>query len=125
MKQSFFRNAILSSYKRTCCISGLNYSKFLIASHIVPWSEDKNNRLNPRNGLCLSVLYDKAFDLGFITITPDFEIKVSQILKDKATDPFSRKNLHSIENKEISLPEKFLPAQEFLEYHNKNIYKES
>ena len=123
-KQSFFRNTILSSYKRTCCISGLNYSKFLIASHIVPWSEDKSNRLNPRNGLCLSVLYDKAFDLGLITISPDFNIKVSPILKEKATDLFSKDNLHSIEGKEIDLPEKFLPAQEFLEYHNKNIYKD-
>jgi len=39
----------------------------LIASHIVPWSKDKQNRLNPRNGLCLSALHDKAFDRGMIS----------------------------------------------------------
>jgi hypothetical protein len=121
-RQSFFRNSILSNYRESCCISGLNYSKFLIASHIKPWSKDKKNRLNPRNGLCLSVLYDKAFDLGLITILPEYDIQVSETLKENATDSFSRENLHSIDGKRISLPEKFLPSQEFLEYHNKNIY---
>jgi len=32
------------------------------ASHIVPWAEDERNRLNPRNGLCLNALHDRAFD---------------------------------------------------------------
>lgn len=122
-RQSFFRNSILSSYKESCCISGLNYSKFLVASHIKPWSDDKKNRLNPRNGLCLSVLYDKAFDLGLISITPDYIVCISNQLKEKATDQFSKRNLHSIEEKKISLPEKFLPSKAFLEYHYKNIYQ--
>jgi|SRR5690625_2894805 len=122
-KQGFFRNSVLSSYKETCCISGLNYSKFLIASHIKPWSEDKENRLNPRNGLCLSMLYDRAFDLGFITIAPDYKVKVSELLKKKATDSYSKRNLHQVESRKIALPEKFLPAKEFLEYHNNNVFK--
>ena len=122
-KQHFFRNTIISSYNNTCCISGLNYSKFLIASHIKPWSTDKDNRLNPRNGLCLSVLYDKAFDLGLITILPNYQIKVSKVLEKKATDSFSQNNLHSIDGQKINLPEKFLPDSTFLEYHNNHIYK--
>jgi putative restriction endonuclease len=50
IKQHFFRRAVLSSYKGRCCMSGLSESRLLIASHIVPWSKDKANRLNPSNG---------------------------------------------------------------------------
>ena len=53
-----FRKAILASYDSTCCILGLRHEKLVIASHIVPWSEDHLNRLNPQNGLCLSALHD-------------------------------------------------------------------
>lgn len=124
-KQAFFRNSVLSSYDETCCISGLNYSKLLVASHILPWSADKGNRLNPRNGLCLSVLYDKAFDLGLMTITTSYTVEVSKLLKESATDTFSIENLHKVQGKRITLPEKFLPAKEFLEYHNHEIFKNS
>ncbi|MCY7387176.1 MAG: HNH endonuclease, partial [Burkholderiales bacterium] len=80
MKQSLFRETILSGYKSRCCMSNLAEPKLLIASHIVPWSGDKSNRLNPRNGLCLSALHDRAFDQGLITVTPDYLIKVSRRL---------------------------------------------
>jgi hypothetical protein len=121
--QKIFRNSILSSYKSACCISGLNYDRMLIASHIKPWNKDIKNRMNPRNGLCLSVLYDKAFDLGLITISTSFKVKVSNLLIEKATDSFSKNNLHSIDGQEILLPEKFYPDKEFLSYHNENIFK--
>lgn len=64
IKQSFFRRAVLSSYRGRCCMSGLSETRLLVASHIVPWSKDKANRLNPSNGLCLSAIHDRAFDKG-------------------------------------------------------------
>ncbi len=122
-KQGFFRNSILASYQSTCCISGVKFDKLLIASHIIPWSKNKKQRLNPSNGLCLSVLYDKVFDLGLITVTPNFVVEVSPKLKELANDSFSQRNLHSIHGKKIRLPEKFAPTREFLEYHNEYIYQ--
>jgi len=122
-KQGFFRNSILASYQSTCCISGVKFDKLLIASHIIPWSKNKKQRLNPSNGLCLSVLYDKVFDLGLITVTPDFVVEVSPKLKDLANDPFSQKNLHSIQGKKVQLPEKFVPSKIFLEWHKDNVYQ--
>lgn len=62
--QAQFRRMVLASYNDTCCMSGLRQPELLVASHIVPWSEDKKNRLNPQNGLCLSALHDRAFDKG-------------------------------------------------------------
>ena len=79
IKQGFFRRAVLSSYRGKCCMSGLSEPSLLVASHIVPWSADKFNRLNPSNGLCLSVLHDKAFDRGLIAVSEDLKIIVSEI----------------------------------------------
>lgn len=72
--QSFFRCAVLSAYGFRCCIRDLALPQFLIASHIVPWRVDVCNRINPRNGLCLSVLHDKAFDCGLIGIGTDMTV---------------------------------------------------
>lgn len=76
--QNFFRRSVLSAYNYHCCISGLAIPQLLVASHIIPWRVDYANRLNPRNGLCLSVLHDKAFDVGIITIAEDMTVKVSK-----------------------------------------------
>lgn len=62
INQARFRKSVLTSYNATCCISGLQHEKLVIASHIVPWRMDSKNRLNPQNGLCLSALHDKAYD---------------------------------------------------------------
>ena len=123
VNQSFFRSTILSSYNIKCCITGLSISDFLVASHIIPWSKDEKNRLNPHNGLCLNSIHDKAFDSGFITVTTDYKIKVSKYFndykKEKAVSDFFLK----YENQTIILPDKFLPSKEFLEYHHQNIFK--
>ena len=60
VKQHFFRRAVLASYGGRCCMSGVSDTRLLVASHIVPWSIDKANRLNPKNGLCLSAIHDRA-----------------------------------------------------------------
>jgi len=118
VNQSFFRSSILASYNNTCCITGLKLSELLIAGHIKPWSVDEKNRLNPRNGIAINALHDKAFENGLITITPEYKIKISEIiLKQKRTDSIEKYFLQ-YENKDIVLPSRFLPDIEFLKYHN-------
>jgi len=87
IKQGFFRSAVLSSYRGRCCISGVSEPRLLIASHIVPWSEDKANRLNPSNGLCLSAIHDKAFDAHLFTLSDDWRVVLSDALR-RTTDTF-------------------------------------
>ncbi|MEW5906869.1 MAG: HNH endonuclease [Elusimicrobiota bacterium] len=122
LKQDFFRQAVISSYKGRCCMTGLADQRLLIASHIVPWSKDKVNRLNPSNGLCLSALHDKAFDRGLITVLPDWRVRVSKDLL-AAKDEFCDSAINSLDGKKIELPEKFQPLTEFLQYHNKNVFE--
>ena len=120
VNQSFFRKTILASYDNHCCITGISVPELLVASHITPWSVDILNRMNPHNGICLNALHDKAFDKGLITITTDFRVKISGDLIDNRNIP--SKFFLSYDGKKIKLPQRFLPATEFLEYHNKNIF---
>jgi len=75
--QVFFREAVLSSYNATCCVTGLAVQECLIASHIVPWGEDERFRTDPTNGLCLSATFDRLFDAGLMTVTNDLVIQFS------------------------------------------------
>jgi len=122
VNQNFFRQTVLSAYNFSCCVTNIDVPDLLIASHIIPWNKATKERLNPRNGLCLNALHDKAFDRGLMTITPDFEIKISpKILKN----PSITINLWiaSFNGKFITAPERFVPSKEFLEYHNNNIFQ--
>ena len=116
IKQHFFRRAVLSSYRGRCCMSGLSEPRLLIASHIVPWSKDKANRLNPSNGLCLSAIHDRAFDQGLLTLTDDFKIILSETLKCR-DEEFIKVALLPLDGKGIELPERFMPSVEFISRH--------
>ncbi|MCK9387427.1 MAG: HNH endonuclease [Sulfuritalea sp.] len=116
IKQHFFRRAVLSSYRGRCCMSGLAEPRLLIASHIVPWSKDKANRLNPSNGLCLSAIHDKAFDKGLIALTDDFRVLVSTELK-RSEDAFIKNVLLPLDGRPIELPERFVPNANFIARH--------
>ncbi|NOU00886.1 MAG: HNH endonuclease [Gallionella sp.] len=121
IKQHFFRRAVLSGYRGRCCMSGLSESRLLIASHIVPWSKDKENRLNPSNGLCLSAIHDRAFDKGLITLTDDFKVIVSDELK-RRDEPFVNEVLLPLSGRMIELPERFAPQAEFAAWHRSELF---
>ncbi|MBS0583712.1 MAG: HNH endonuclease [Proteobacteria bacterium] len=116
IKQDFFRRAVLSSYRGRCCISGVSDPRLLIASHIVPWREDKANRLNPSNGLCLSAIHDKAFDNHLFSLTDDARIVLSKQIKS-SKDAFVRQVFWSMEDRYIELPERFAPSRELVARH--------
>ncbi len=122
MKQHFFRRAVLASYGGRCCMSGLSETRLLVASHIVPWSHDKANRLNPSNGLCLSALHDKAFDRGLITVSDDFRVLVSTQLRNSPKDSILKSALVDLHEKPIEKPERFLPRADFLARHRTEVY---
>lgn len=123
--QDFFRRTVLISYGNKCCITGIDKKELLIASHIKPWkvSDEKTERANPSNGLCLNPLHDKAFDQGYITIDNDFKIIISDKIKQSDMDTETKEWFFSYKNQRITLPEKFLPGKEFIQYHNDVIFK--
>ncbi|MBK9995514.1 MAG: HNH endonuclease [Saprospiraceae bacterium] len=124
IKQHFFRRAVLSSYRSRCCMSGLSEARLLIASHIVPWSKDKTNRLNPSNGLCLSAIHDRAFDKGLIFAHRRLAVVVCNELR-KRDEPFVKQVLLPLEGQQIELPERFRPDSAFLIRHREEVFLDS
>ena len=122
IKQHFFRRAVLSSHRGRCCMTGLAEPRLLLASHIVPWSKDKTNRLNPSNGLCLSALHDRAFDRGLLALADDFTILVSRGLKN-GDNEFIERSLQSLHGKPILMPQRFTPNREFIARHRTEIFE--
>lgn len=119
--QDLFRDAVLSAYDHTCCISGLAVPPLLNASHIAPWRSDPANRLNPANGLCLSALHDRAFDRGYLTIRDDLTVQVSKRVRDNA-DAFFEYSIGAYDGSQIAVPEKFAPDPTFLDHHRTEIF---
>ncbi len=122
VNQNVFRQIVLSNYSNKCAVSGIDIPEFLFASHIIPWSENEKERLNPENGVCLSALYDKAFDKGFIAISESMEIIVSKSLEKNISKEYYTKYFAHIKNKKINQPNKYLPNKIFLEYHRDKIF---
>jgi hypothetical protein len=122
--QQFFRQAVLNAYDVRCCISGINVPDLLTASHIKPWGKFPNDRLNPRNGLCLSKLHDAAFDGGLITLDEKFGVILSKRLKRFYPQLTLEQNFVPFENKPIRLPDKLAePDRDFLRYHRREIFQ--
>ena len=120
-KQWAFRRSLLTNYDNTCCISGIKEPRLLIASHIVPWVDDKTKRLDRANGLLLNSLLDRAFDQGLITFHPTSH---SLIISDKIRDEKTLCFLSSF-NGCILTPPRHLsatPSKENLQYHNDVVF---
>ena len=118
VNQSFFRDRILSAYNYRCCVTGLSVPSLLVASHIVPWSVDAANRLNPRNGLCLNALHDRAFDRGLMWVEDNFTIRFSPHLrKTKGASEPTLMWLTSFDGQPLRLPQNFGPDPRLLRRH--------
>lgn len=65
-----------------CDIDG---SEMLVASHIIPWAQDRSNRGLLENVIFLCILHDALFEQGKITIGDNLE-KFSNYFLDKCND---------------------------------------
>lgn len=123
--QSRFRQILLRVYDYQCVLCRTNLESLLVASHIVPWSADRKNRLNPRNGLLLCRTHDGLFDSGIIRITP--EGKVSW---DRATKTFLGSDLYAFVTARTATrlwkPDaRYCPDPKFLQWRLENPEAES
>jgi putative restriction endonuclease len=123
--QDYFRRMILTNYGGRCALTGIDIPQLLLASHIIPWAEKahKQDRLNPCNGICLSALYDKAFDQGLITFSPDdYTVCLSSALREYQTQEYYDLHFGSLDGRRITLPTDFLPSRDFLAYHRDKVF---
>ena len=123
INQDVFRRIVIANYSGKCAITGIGIPDLLLASHIIPWSKNEKERLNPENGICFSPLYDRAYDKGYIGVTKKFEIILSPVLKKVEKELYYFQNFAHLIGKKIQLPNKYYPKKEFLQYHMDEIFK--
>ena len=121
MKQSVFRNRVLKNFNSVCCISGIEEKDLLVASHIIPWSKKIETRLDPSNGLCLSVLYDKLFDKGYFTIGYEGNVIITSKINELSLP--TKELLLKIRGKNVSGISRIEIDQSCLEFHRQNIFE--
>lgn len=110
--QRAFANAVKSNYEYRCAITGIETRDFLVASHIVPWSEDQSIRLDPSNGICLSLLMDRAFEKGHLLIEDDLTIRLNRI--KVGDDAVLRTQLELYDGRKLTMPKRGAPQPGYL-----------
>ncbi len=121
VNQGFFRKMVLESYHSRCCITGLAVPSLLNASHIVPWAARPEARTDPRNGLCLNALHDRAFDRGLITLDEASRVVVSSEVM--ALPRADAEAIQEVAGKPIVAPHRFLPDPEYVAYHREHVFR--
>jgi hypothetical protein len=111
--QRAFANAVKSNYEYRCAITGIETRDFLVASHIVPWSEDQSVRLDPSNGICLSLLMDRAFEKGHLLIEDDLTIRINWV--KVGSDVVLRRQLEPYDGQKLTQPKAEVPQPEYLQ----------
>jgi putative restriction endonuclease len=124
--QEYFRDAVLNNFGGRCGVTQLAVRDLLVASHILPWSTHPDERLNVRNGLCLSRLHDAAFDRGLIAFDAKLRMMLSPRLKESLTQRAIAESFGAYEGEVLFLPDDAaLPELAFLATHWKSIFKKS
>ena len=84
ISQVIFREALLKVYGGCCAFSGYKGISLLQAAHILPWAQCKaEERLEPSNGILLSVLHHRLFDLDWVRVDENYKIYVNQKLVEQ------------------------------------------
>jgi hypothetical protein len=111
--QRAFAEIVKANYGSQCAITGIKNKGFLVAAHIVPWSVDQTIRLDPSNGICLSLIVDRAFENGQLLIHDDFTVRIdwNRVGDDQAL----RHHLEPYDGQTLKLPEQDSPKAEYLQ----------
>lgn len=121
--QGVFRKVVLAAYNSICCVSEIPIPELLVASHILPWSAFPEQRLNPRNGLCLAAHFDKAFDRGLIAFDRCKRLVLSAELKRYLPNDAIRLESAAREGQPLRCPDRFPPDADYLKYHRERIFQ--
>jgi hypothetical protein len=115
--QRVFAEEVKRNYGFRCAITGIDTRDFLVAAHIVPWSHDQAIRLDPSNGICLSLIMDRALESGYLILADDLTISI--VWDRVANDSALRKYLEAYDGKKVSSPTAGAPKVEYLQRRRK------
>jgi putative restriction endonuclease len=115
--QGTFRLRLLKAYGR-CAITGEHTPIVLDGAHIQPYLGPRSNHV--QNGVLLTKEFHALFDAGYVTITPDLKVKVSERLRLDWQNghryyPYDGQPLVAVPSNEL-----FGPSREALAWHGQH-----
>ncbi len=119
--QGAFRVLVTDAYGRRCAMTGERTLPVLESAHIKPYALSGPHSVD--NGLLLRLDLHKLFDLGYITVTNDMRIDVSNRIKAEYENG---RDYYALRGRSlISLPKEplYRPSRDYLEWHNENVYR--
>ena len=118
--QGAFRVVITDVYDRRCAVTRERVLPVLEAAHIKPVAEGGRHEIP--NGLLLRSDLHRLFDRGYVTVTPDYQIRVSRRLGD---DFHNGEEYFQLSKRQLWTPSnpQQQPNREFLEWHGDTIFK--
>lgn len=119
--QGTFRARLLDAYGRSCAITGEHTQPVLDAAHIQPYLGPRSNHV--QNGLLLTNEFHTLFDLGYVTVTPEYVVRVSPALSadwqnGKRYYPYDGKRLAAVPANESERP-----SASVLAWHNERVFR--
>lgn len=124
--QEYFRDAVLNNFGGRCGVTELAVRELLIASHILPWGTHVAERLNVRNGICLSRLHDAAFDRGLIAFDDKLRLLLSPRLKAELPQRSVAENFGAYAGETLHFPDDAAPPElAFLSQHRASIFRKT
>lgn len=116
--QQFFRQIVLNAFDGRCGVTGIAIRELLIASHILPWADYREHRLDQQNGICLSRIHDAAFDKGLISFDNNYCLLIGKRLRRHLPQKALDANFVTYEGKSLDFPSDALrPNLDFLAIH--------
>jgi putative restriction endonuclease len=114
--QGLFK-ARVTSVERGCRVTGAIGQRYLIASHIKPWSVSNNiEKLDGHNGLLLSPHIDRLFDKGYISFSDDGDLLISKHCESNIVIAWGIKEMNTGSFKS--------EQKVYLDYHRSYIFKD-
>jgi len=119
--QGVFRARLLDAYGRRCAITGEHTEPVLDAAHIQPYLGPRSNHV--QNGLLLTKEFHALFDRGYVTVTPDYVVRVSERLKAEFRNgrryyPYDGQRLEQIPD-----DPRLRPSPAALEWHERHVFR--
>lgn len=119
--QGTFRLRLLDAYSKRCAVTGERTVPVLHAAHIQPYLGPASN--NVRNGIVLRSDLHELYDRGYLAITPDYKIEVSNRIREEFENGKDYYAFHGHSLRVLPDSESKKPSPEVLQWHCEEVYQ--
>ena len=118
--QGAFRLVVTDAYERRCAVTGERTLPALEAAHVKPFSQSGPHDV--ANGLLLRKDLHALFDRGYLTVTPEWRVRISRRIREEFENG---RDYYALESRILRSPASGYPPpqREYLEWHGDMVFK--